>query len=98
MEPLLQSPAIIPQLIMTLCAVSIMTYNKLSEIMTPFHGGNKIRPRLNVTTGNKTLKWSFDMGAAIMCMNANSFCESFGHSKPKLLKKVLAALQLMVPK
>jgi hypothetical protein len=44
MEPLLQAPAIIPQLIMNLCAVSIVTYNKLSEIMTPFHGGNKIRP------------------------------------------------------
>ena len=41
-EPLLQAPAIISQIIMSLCAVSIVTYNKLSEIMMPFHGGNKI--------------------------------------------------------
>jgi hypothetical protein len=43
MEPLHQAPAIILQLIMSLYAVSIVTYNILSEIMTPFHGGNKIR-------------------------------------------------------
>jgi hypothetical protein len=87
MEPLLQAPAVIPQITMSLCAVSVMTYNKLLEIMTPFHGGNKIRPRINVTTGNKTFNWLFDMGAAITCMNADSFRESFGHSKTKLLKK-----------
>jgi hypothetical protein len=46
MEPLLQAPAVIPQIIISLCAVSIVTYKKLSEIMTPFHGGNKIRPRI----------------------------------------------------
>ncbi len=57
---LLQAPAVIPQLIMSLCAVSMITYNKLSEIMTPFHGGNKVRPRINVTTGNKTFNWLFD--------------------------------------
>ncbi len=96
--PQLQAPDIIPQLIMSLCAVSIMTYNKLSEIMMPFHGGNKIRPRINVTTGKKTFNWLFDTGAANTCMNADSFNESFGHSKPTLLKKVLAALQLMVQK
>jgi hypothetical protein len=87
MEPLLQAPAVIPQIIMSLCAVSIVTYNKLLEIMTPFHGGNKVRPRINVTTGNKTFNWLFDTGAAITCMNADSFRESFGHSKPRLLKK-----------
>jgi len=91
MEPLLQAPAVIPQIIMSLCAVSIVTYNKLSEIMTPYHGGNKVRPRINVTTGKKTFNWLFDTGAAITCMNADSFWESFGHSKPRLLKKVLAA-------
>jgi len=42
MEPLLQAPAVIPQLIMSLCAVSIVTYNKLSELMTPFHGETKL--------------------------------------------------------
>jgi hypothetical protein len=91
MEPLLQAPAVIPQIIMSLCAVSIVTYNKLSEIMTPFHGGNKVRSRINVTTGKKTFNWLFDTGAAITCMNADSFREPFGHSKPRLLKKVLAA-------
>jgi Retroviral aspartyl protease len=89
MEPLRQAPAVIPQIIMSLCAVSIVTYNKLSEIMTPFHGGNKIRPRINVTTDNKTFNWLFDTGAAVTCMNTNSFCESFDHSKPKQLKKCL---------
>jgi len=54
-------------------------------------GGNKVRPRINVTTGKKTFNWLFDTGAAITCMNADSFQESFGHSKPRLLKKVLAA-------
>jgi hypothetical protein len=86
MEPLHQAPSIIPQIIMSLCAVSIMTYNKLSEIMLPFHGG-EIRPRINVTTGNKTFNWLFDTGVTITCMNANSFRETFEHSGPKLLKK-----------
>jgi len=76
MEPLLQAPAIIPQIIMSLCAVSIVTYNKLLEIMMPFHGGNKVRPRINVTMGKKTFHWLFDTGAAITCMNADSFRES----------------------
>jgi hypothetical protein len=96
MEPLLQAPAVIPQIIMSLCAVSIVTYSKLSEIMMPFHGG--IRPRINVTTGKKTFNWLLDTGAAITCMNADSFRECFGHSRPTLLKKVLAASQLMVLK
>ena len=91
MEPLLQAPAVIPQLIMSLCAVSMITYNKLSEIMTPFHGGNIVRPRINVTTGNKTFNSLFDMGAAITCMNANSFRDSFGHNRPDCSRIVLAA-------
>ncbi len=49
--------------------------------MTPFHGRNKVRPRINVTTGNKTFNWLFDTGAAITCMNANSFRDSFGREK-----------------
>ncbi len=53
----------------------------------PFHGRNKIRPMINVTTGKKTFNWLFNTVAAITFMNANSFRESFGHSKPKLLKK-----------
>jgi hypothetical protein len=53
----------------------------------PFYGGNKMRPQINVTTGTKTFNWLFDMGAAITCMNANSFREAFAHSKPELIKK-----------
>jgi len=67
MEPLLQAPAVIPQIIMSLCAVSIVTCNKLSEIMMPVHGGNKIRHRINVTTGKKTFNWLFDTGAVSRC-------------------------------
>jgi hypothetical protein len=40
-----------------------------------------------MTTGKKTFNWLFNTGAAITCMNAGSFRESFGHSKPTLLKK-----------
>ncbi len=58
---------------MNLCAVSIVTYITLSEILMPFHGGNKIRPR---TTGTTTFNWLFDTGAAITCMNADSFREA----------------------
>ncbi len=41
MEPLCQAPQVIPQIILSLCAISIITFNKLSEVMTPFYGGNK---------------------------------------------------------
>jgi hypothetical protein len=58
--------------------------NKLSEIMMPFHGGNKTRPRINVTTGKTSFNWLFDTGAAITCMNADSFRDAFGHQKPKI--------------
>jgi hypothetical protein len=83
---------------MSLWAVSIVTYNKLSKEVTPLYVGNKMRPRINVTTGTKTFNWLFDMGAAITCMNANSFIDAFGHSKPKLIKKVLGVLHRMVLK
>jgi hypothetical protein len=92
MEPLLQAPAIIPQLIMSFCAVSIVTYNKLSEIMTPFHWGNKIRSRINVTTGKTSFNWLFNTGAAIKCMNADSFREAFGHQKPRMVKKSVGCI------
>jgi hypothetical protein len=77
MEPLRQAPQVIPQLILSLCAISIMTFNKLSEVMTPFYGGNKNRPRINVTTGEKTFNWLFDTGVAVTCIYANSFREAF---------------------
>ncbi len=55
--------------------------------MTPFHWGNKIRPRIIVTTGKKTINWLFDTGAAITCINADSFRDAFGHLKHTVLKK-----------
>jgi hypothetical protein len=80
------------QLIMSFCAVSIVTYNKLSEIMTPFHWGNKIRSRINVTTGKTSFNWLFNTGAAIKCMNADSFREAFGHQKPRRVKKSVGCI------
>jgi hypothetical protein len=56
-------PGIIPQLILSLCTISIATYNKLFEIMTPFNR-DKIRQRLAVRAGNKTFSRLFDTGDA----------------------------------
>jgi hypothetical protein len=86
MTPLIQALSIIPQLILSLCAISIATCNKLFEIMTPFNG-DKIRPRLAVRGGNKTFSWLFDTGTAVTCMNKESFDLAFGHSKPKQISK-----------
>jgi hypothetical protein len=77
MEPLHQAPLVIPQLILSLCAISIVIINKCLEIMMPFYGGNKNQPRINMTTGEKTFNWLFDTGAAVTCMNANSFRHAF---------------------
>ena len=52
--------------------------------MTPFNG-DKIRPRLAVRVGTRT--WLFDTGAAVTCMNKESFDLAFGHSKPKQISK-----------
>jgi len=82
MTPLIQTPSVIPQLIISLCIISIATCNKLFEIMTPFNG-DKIRPRLAVKAGNKTFSWIFDTGAAVTCINKELFDLAFGHYKPK---------------
>jgi len=47
----------------------------------------KKQPRINVTMGNTTFNWLFDMGASITCMNANSFWQAFKDTKPRLIKK-----------
>jgi hypothetical protein len=86
MTPLIQAPSIIPQLILSLCTISIATRNKLFEIMTPFNG-DKIRPRLTVRAGDKTFSWLFDTGAAVTCMNKQSFDMAFGHNSPKQISK-----------
>jgi hypothetical protein len=86
MTPLIQAPSVIPQLILSLCTISIATCNKLFEIMTPFNR-DKIRTRLAVRAGNKTFSWQFDTGAAVTCMKKESFDIAFGHSKPKQISK-----------
>jgi len=86
MTPLIQAPSVIPQLILSLCTISIATCNKLFEIMTPFNGDN-IRPRLAIKAGDKTFLWLFDTGAAVTCMNKQSFDLAFGLSKPKQISK-----------
>jgi hypothetical protein len=79
MTPLIQAPSIMPQLILSLCTISFATFDKLFEIMTPFNG-DKNRPRLAVKAGNKTFSWLFDTGAAVTCMNMDSFELAFGQS------------------
>ncbi len=55
--------------------------------MSPFYGGNKTRPRINVTTGAKAFNWFFDTGAAITCMSVDSFKDAFKTTRPRLLKQ-----------
>jgi hypothetical protein len=86
MTPLIQAPSIMPQLILSLCTISFATFDKLFEIMTPFNG-DKNRPRLAVKAGNKTFSWLFDTGAAVTCMNMDSFELAFGQSKPRQISK-----------
>jgi hypothetical protein len=86
MTSLIQAPSVIPQLILSLCTISIATCDKLFEIMPAFNG-DKIRPRLAVKAGDKTFSWLFDTGAAVTCMNKQSFDLAFGHSKPKQISK-----------
>jgi hypothetical protein len=72
---------------MSLCTISIATCNITLEIMTPFYGGNKTRPRIDVTIGAKTFNWLFDNGAAVTCMCADSFRDSLQTYKPKLIRE-----------
>ncbi len=78
MTPLIQAPSVIPQLTLSWYTVSITTYNKLFEIMTP-NNGNKIRPRITVT---KTFSWLFHTRAAMTCMNKCSFGMAFKNTQP----------------
>jgi hypothetical protein len=86
MTPLIKAPSVIPQLILSLCTISITTCNKLFEIISPFNG-DKIRPRLAVKAGDKTFSWLFDTRAAVTCMKKQSFDLAFGHCKPKQISK-----------
>ncbi len=60
--------------------------------MTPFNG-DKIRPRLAVRAGNKIFSWLFDNGAAVTCMNKESFDLAFGNSKRKKFTHPVKVIQ-----
>ncbi len=86
MTSLIQAPNIIPELILSLCTVSIATCNELFEIMAPFNG-DKIGPRITGRAGDKTFSWLFDTGAAVTCMNKCSFEIAFKITQPKKLSE-----------
>jgi hypothetical protein len=77
MTPLTQAPSIIPQLILSLCTVSIATCNKPFANMTPFYG-DKSKSKISGTINTKNLYWVIDTGAVVTCMNINSFETAFG--------------------
>jgi hypothetical protein len=78
--PLMGSRSVLTQIILNLCLASLTTCNKIYEIFAP---GEKIRPRINVRTGNQTTSWLFDTDAVITCMNSRSFNAAFGNQKTK---------------
>jgi hypothetical protein len=78
--PLKCSRSVLPQLILNLCLALLMTCNKLYEIFAP---GKKVRLRINVRTRNQTMSLLFDTGAAITCMNSQSFNAAFGTQRPR---------------
>ncbi len=51
MTPLIQALSVIPQLILSVCTVSIATCNKLFENMPPFYGDNKDTKILGTVNG-----------------------------------------------
>jgi hypothetical protein len=83
MDPLMNAPCAIPQLILNLCPISIATCNKNFNQMTPFNGAKIRRPRFMARAGGKTFSWLFDTGASVTCMTANSFNAAFPHDKPR---------------
>jgi len=88
-EPLMQNPMVIPQLLLSLCMVSLTTCNKLFKIFAP---GDKVRPSINVKTGNQTTSWLFDTGAAITCMNSQSLNTAFGQQKPRKISNAQSCI------
>ncbi len=80
MTPLIQAPSVVPQLILSLCTVSIATCNKLFENMMPFYGDNNKTKILGIANG-KTFCWKIDTGSAVTCMNINSFETAFGKKR-----------------
>jgi hypothetical protein len=86
MAPLIQAPSIIPQLILSLCTVSIATCNKLFENMTLFNGDYKDTKIIGTING-KNFDWKIDTGSAVTCMNINAFEMAFGKAKEKNQKE-----------
>jgi hypothetical protein len=80
MPPLIQAPSVIPQLILSLCTVSIATCNKLFENMTPFYGDSN-KTKILGTVNRKTFYWKIDTGSVVTCMNINTFKTAFGKIK-----------------
>jgi hypothetical protein len=52
--PLMGSRSVLTQIILNVCLASLTTCNKIYDIFAP---GEKIRPRVNVRTGNQTTSW-----------------------------------------
>jgi len=75
------APSVIPQLILSLCAVSIATVNKICDIMNPLNGVHT-RPRINVKIKNTTMAWLFDTGAACTCIPQHVFNMLYPNAKP----------------
>jgi hypothetical protein len=86
MTPLIQAPSVIPQLILSLCTVSIATCYKLFENMKLFNGDNK-NTTVTGTVNGKNFYWKIDTGSAVTCMNINAFEAAFGKTKVKRQKE-----------
>jgi hypothetical protein len=82
MTPLIQAPSVIPQLILSLCTVSIATCNKLFENMTLFNGDHK-KSQITGTINGKNFYWIIDTGSAVTCMNINAYEAAFGKTREK---------------
>ena len=82
MTPLIHAPSVIPQLILSLCTVSIATCNKLFENMTLFNGDQKDTKIIGTVNG-KNFYWKIDTGSAVTCMNINAFETAFGKTKER---------------
>src|SRR5579875_1499774 len=82
MTPLIQAPSVIPQLILSLCTVSIATCSKLFENMTLFNGDHKDTKIIGTVKG-KNFYWKIDTGSAVTCMNINTFETAFGKMRDK---------------
>jgi hypothetical protein len=75
-------PSVIPQIILSLCTVSIATCNKLFENMALFNGDHK-ETKITGTVNGKNFYWKIDTGPAVTCMNINAFKTAFGKTKEK---------------